>query len=94
MTLTIKLSIFIALFGLIGCEKQGDNPGVEEYISQLKSNSYEAYELPAFKPADIPALLKYRNSTMVISNFPRNGISSLYAPDCKLGMYVLWTMTK
>jgi hypothetical protein len=92
MRLPIKLIMFISLFGLIGCEKQGDNPEVETYIKQLKSNSYEAYELPAFQPSDIPALLKYRNSTMVISNFPHNGISSLWAPDCKLGMYVLWTI--
>jgi hypothetical protein len=29
---------------------------------------------------------------MVITNFPHNGISSLWGPDCKLGMYVLWTI--
>jgi len=29
---------------------------------------------------------------MVITNFPKNGISSLMAPECKLGMYVLWTI--
>jgi hypothetical protein len=29
---------------------------------------------------------------MVISDFPHNGISSLWAPECKLGMYVLWTI--
>ncbi|HUX95082.1 MAG TPA: DUF4943 family protein [Bacteroidales bacterium] len=92
MRLPIKLIILTALFGLIGCEKQRDNPEVETYINQLKSNSYEAFELPAFKPSDIPALLNYRNSTMVITNFPHNGISSLWVPDCKLGMYVLWTI--
>jgi hypothetical protein len=92
MKLPFKLLILTALFGLIGCEKQVDNPEVETYISQLKSNSYEAYELPAFTSSDIPALLSYRNETMVISNFPHNGISSLWAPDCKLGMYVLWTI--
>jgi len=92
MRLPIKLIMLIALFGLIGCEKQGDNPEVEKYINQLISNSYEAFELPAFKPSDIPALLNYRNETMVISSFPHNGISSLWAPECKLGMYVLWTI--
>ena len=92
MRLSIKLIILTTLFGLIGCEKQGDNPEVETYINQLKSNSYEASELPAFKPSDIPALLKYRNSTLVITNFPHNGISSFWGPDCKLGMYVLWTI--
>jgi Tfp pilus assembly protein PilP len=38
-----------ALLGIIGCEKQVDNPDVETYINQLKTNSYEAFELPAFK---------------------------------------------
>jgi hypothetical protein len=92
MRLPIKLNLLVALFGLIGCEKQGSNPEVQTYINQLKSNSYNASELPAFKPSDIPALLEYRNSTMVITNFPHNGISSLWGPDCKLGMYVLWTI--
>ena len=92
MRFPIKLIILTTVFGLIGCEKQVDNPEVETYISQLKSNSYGAFELPAFQPSDIPALLNYRNETMVITNFPHNGISSLWAPDCKLGMYVLWTV--
>jgi hypothetical protein len=92
MRLPIKLIILTTVFGLIGCEKQVDNPEVETYINQLKSNSYESPELPAFQPSDIPALLNYRNETMVITNFPHNGISSLWAPDCKLGMYVLWTI--
>jgi hypothetical protein len=92
MRLTIKLIMLTALFGIIGCEKQGDTPEVETYINQLKTNSYEAFELPAFKPSDIPALLNYRNETMIISDFPHNGISSLWGPECKLGMYVLWTI--
>jgi hypothetical protein len=92
MKLLVKLIMLTTLLGLISCEKQSDNPEVETYIKQLKSNSYEAYELPAFKPSDIPALLEYRNSTVVITNFPHNGISSFWNPDCKLGMYVLWTI--
>ena len=92
MRLPFKLIILTALFGIIGCEKKGNSPEVETYINQLKTNSCEAFELPAFKPSEIPALLKYRNETMVISNFPHNGISSLWGPECKLGMYVLWTI--
>jgi len=88
----VRLIILALVFGLIGCEKQIYNPAVDTYINQLKSNSYEAFELPAFQPSDIPALLNYRNETMVITNFPHNGISSLMAPECKLGMYVLWTI--
>lgn len=88
----IKLIILALVFGLTGCEKQIYNPAVDTFINQLKSNSYEAFELPAFQPSDIPALLNYRNETMVIKNFPHNGISSHWAPECKLGMYVLWTI--
>jgi hypothetical protein len=87
-----KLIIMITIVGFVGCEQEDINPGVETYINQLKSNSYASSELPEFTSSDIPALLKYRNETMVISNFPHNGISSLWAPDCKLGMYVLWTI--
>ncbi len=92
MRLTNKLILLTSIFGLIGCEKQGDNFEVETYINLLKTSSYEAFELPAFEPSDIHALLNYRNETMIISNFPRNGISSLWRPECKLGMYVLWTI--
>jgi len=88
-----KLIIFITLFGLIGCEKQEiNNPEVETYINLLKSNQYESPELPAFQPSDIAALLIYRNDTLVITDFPHNMISSLWAPECKLGMFVLWTI--
>jgi hypothetical protein len=86
-----KLLFLIILTPLVSCEKSA-NPGVEEYINQLKSNQYTANELPEFKPSDIPALLNYRNDTRTITNFPRNGISSLWAPECKLGMFVLWTI--
>jgi hypothetical protein len=92
MRLTIKLMMLTSLFILFGCEKEGNNSEVEKYINQLKSNSYENHELPAFTTADIPALLNYRNSTMVITDFPHNGISSLWGPECKLGIYVLWTI--
>jgi hypothetical protein len=88
----VKLFILALIFGLVGCEKQVDNPAVEEYINQLKTNSYTSTELPDFQPSDIPALLAYRNETTVITNFPHNSISSFWAPECKLGMYVLWTI--
>lgn len=92
MKMPYKLIVLIILLGLAGCDKNADNPSVETYINQLKTNSYTASELPAFKPSDIPALLEYRNSTLVITDFPHNGISSLWSPECKLGMFVLWTI--
>jgi hypothetical protein len=91
MKLSSKLFSLIILVSLAGCEKN-TNPGVEEYINQLRSNQYTSQELPDFKPSDISALLNYRNDTRFITNFPHNGISSLWAPECKLGMYVLWTI--
>jgi hypothetical protein len=87
-----KLIVLTLVFGLFSCEKNIESPAVEEYISQLKSNSYTADELPAFTAADIDALLKYRNDTVPIKNFPNNPISSYHGPDCKLGMLVLWTI--
>jgi hypothetical protein len=91
MKIRLKLFILIILTGLTGCEKTSNN-NVDEYISQLRSGQYTSYELPAFKPSDIPALLNYRNDPKIITNFPRNGISSMAVPECKLGMYVLWTI--
>jgi len=93
MKIIQKASIIILLSILISCEKQNlDNPDVETFIEQLVSDQYESNELPAYSETDIPALLKYRNETTIITNFPRNWISSLWQQECKLGMYVLWTI--
>ena len=73
MRAPFNLLFMILMVSLIGCEKKGDNPEVETYINQLKSNSYTSPELPAFQPSDIPALLQYRNETMVIQIFPIMG---------------------
>ena len=94
-TLKLILAVVIVI-GLAGCEKKSDNglsnPTVEQYIALLRANRFESLNLPAFTYQDIPALLAYRNETQMIQNFPENGISSLMAPECKLGMYVLWTI--
>lgn len=65
---------------------------VETYIELLKSNQYDSMNLPSFTYQDIPILLEYRNETQMIANYPHNPISSLYGPECTLGMYVLWTI--
>jgi len=65
---------------------------VENYIRLLKSNQYRSDNLPLFTYQDIPFLLEYRNETQLITNYPRNMISSYYQPECALGMYVLWTI--
>jgi len=92
---TVKTIILLVAFaGLISCNdnKEINNLTVDRYVELLKASQYDSTNLPAFTYNDIPALLKYRNETQVITNFPHNGISSLYGPDCKLGMYILWTI--
>ena len=88
--------ILISLIGIISCEKNNNDEiyklSVEKYIELLESNQYDSLNLPEFTYTHIPELLKYRNETKIITNFPHNGISSLYESDCKLGMYVLWTI--
>ena len=94
---TCKLLFLLTIFtGLISCNHKDitiiSTPSVENYIQLLKTNRYDSLSLPSFTSNDIPALLAYRNETQTITNFPHNGISSLYMPDCTLGMYVLWTI--
>jgi hypothetical protein len=83
-------------YGFLGCENpvydEFYNSEVESYISLLKAGDYDLPDLPDFTYKDIPALLKYRNEDCIITNFPHNPVSSLYAPECKLGIYVLWTI--
>lgn len=90
------ISACIALICFLGCD---DNDSgnlnkltVDRYVELLKEGKYDSFELPDFTYQDIPALMEYRNETQVIVNFPVNGISSLSLPDCKLGIYVLWTI--
>jgi len=90
------LILMFTMIILISCDKNDvdgiDNVDVENYIALLKAGQNDSMELPEFTYNDIPALLMYRNEDQIITDFPRNGISSLYGPDCKLGMYVLWTI--
>ena len=90
------LSFLIALIiGIIhgSCERsEGSSLDVETYITLLKSNQYDSADLPVLSYRDIPALLEYRNETQTITNYPHNPISSLFYPECSLGIYVLWTI--
>jgi len=90
------LVILTLLACLTGCNPNDDekdiNADVETYIRLLKSNQYDSPKLPSFTPGDIPGLLQYRNDTQLINQFPRNPISSYHGGECKLGMYVLWTI--
>ncbi len=86
--------LIVSTSGVIqgSCERSDSSLAVETYIEQLKSNQYVSVDLPDFTYADIPALLEYRNEKQIITNFPRNPISSLWEPECRLGIYVLWTI--
>lgn len=88
--------LLIFLISLISCDKNEsvttNSLDVKTYIELLKSGQYDSIYLPVFTYKDIPDLLEYRNETQIITKFPHNPVSSLYAPECKLGMYVLWTI--
>jgi len=78
---------------LFSCKEESTLDGdIEKYISQLKAGSYDSFELPEFSAAQIPDLLEYRNDTTPIHDFPHNPISSLWMDECRLGVYVLWTI--
>lgn len=94
---TLKILIFcVSLFSIVGCDKDESeelkNLDVEKYVEQLKKGEYESFDVPEFTYKDLPALLEYRNENQIITDFPHNGISSLWMPECSLGMYILWTI--
>ncbi len=94
---TLNYVIFLTLIiNLTSCDKYNidatNNLDIEIYIELLKSNQYDSLNLPSFTYKNIPGLLQYTSETQIINNFPHNPISSLYGPECRLGMYVLWTI--
>lgn len=96
MKLYLSSIILFLLILFAGCDNDNidkdKNEGVESYIKKLKAEQYNEMYLPAFTCADIPALLGYRESDITIRDFPRNPISSFYFEECRLGIYVLWTI--
>lgn len=89
-------SILVMIFGILlsSCAENSltERDSVEDYIQLLRSNQYHSDGLPLLTHQDIPLLLEYRNETQIITNYPRNPISSYHQPECVLGMYVLWTI--
>lgn len=92
MKVKLKIILIIVFIALYGCKKQSDNEEVKIYIDRLLSGEYVSYEFPVFAVTDIPDLLKYRDVTTIITKFPRNPVSSYYQSECRLGVYVLWTI--
>lgn len=62
---------------------------MEELINLLKSNSYTE-TIPQLHWDDIPSLLSAGNDSTVISQFPRNPVSSYFLNDCYVGVITLW----
>lgn len=103
-----RLLIFVFLgLCLIGCNGLGDtedlvassdgqfntgNAKVDGFVKQLVAETYTELTLPAFTYKDIPALLAYRNATILIRRFPTNPISSFAMQECLLGVYMLWNV--
>ncbi|MDX9854138.1 MAG: DUF4943 family protein, partial [Tenuifilaceae bacterium] len=95
MKKVMLMSFVAALFFMVSCNEEGANKKgitVKEYVELLKQNRYDSLDLPNFTYSDIPELLKYRDEQQVITTFPRNPISSSILIECKLGVYVLWTI--
>jgi len=84
------------LIFLNGCNKNEsdmtENEGVENFIELIRTGTYKSLNLPGFTHRAIPALLQYRNDRQVITDFPVNPISSYAMLECRLGMFVLWTI--
>lgn len=91
-------SLFLSLLSLLlcSCEKESfdaDHLDVKAFVDLIIEGKYDPYApLPAFKPEDIPALLKYANDFRHIPQFVINPISSLAIVDYKLGECILWTI--
>jgi hypothetical protein len=88
----ILLLFFPSCTGNNGSKDFLSNAAVDLYVQQLKLGVYKDDQLPAFTPDAIPPLLEYRNDTTMITTYPHNPISSLYLPESRLGIYVLWTI--
>lgn len=91
-TLVFCLLIWISF----GCSKENSDLTIEQevdnYISQLRKGEFTNSGLPDFNSKHIPYLLKYNNDLQVITNFPRNPISSYYEQECTIGLFALYTI--
>lgn len=86
----VLLTLFIALVACAGDELPKADP--EKYIALLRSNQYTAGEIPSLTEKDIPVLLSHRRDRQVITNFPRNPLSSFHQSECEVGLYLLWNI--
>ena len=91
----MKFLLFCAVvsFYFVSCNDQNRNLSeVENFVETLKENKAEGFEAPDFNVDHISELLNFRNEQMIISNFPRNPVSSFYLEEVAIGIYILWTI--
>lgn len=89
----ILISVAVILLNILSCEKEMTRPPeIEVFIDQLKMGNYPGRQIPQFALSQIPQLLEYRNEREMIQSFPVNPLSSYYLEECRLGVYVLWTI--
>lgn len=92
----LLFSVVVSLIYFVySCEKEAFANSyfdVEEYVNALKSNTYDSIYPPELSIDDIDVLLKHAGDKTKITVFPRNLISSLYQPECTLGIYLLWNI--
>lgn len=65
---------------------------VDTFINILKEDRNERLEASNLNIEDISDLLEYRNDQQVISNFPRNPLSSFALEEVTIGIYTLWNI--
>jgi hypothetical protein len=93
MNTRILVSFILLLTLFAGCRKDKEERAqqeVEEFVSLLKSEKYKEMYLPKFTSDHIPALLNYRDDKRMVTNYPRNPVSSFYVPERPLGLICLW----
>ena len=89
-----KFMIGISLCFLFVCcnKKSIELSKVDTFINILKEDRNERLEAPNLIVEDISELLKYRNDQKIISNFPRNPLSSFAMEEVTIGIYALWNI--
>ena len=108
LKLTFTLITLVFCLAFSSYEKGDDGkPEVDKYVELLKSNHFlddSIYgwntkygglrALPEFTFKDIDKLLKYRNDTTIITNIPRNTMSSqlFLWHKYEVRMIILWTI--
>jgi len=81
----------IGITMLISCDKDA-KADVENFIQQVKENSYTSDSLPEFSPEVIPVLLKEADNYKVISHFPINPYSTYGPVKQTVCECFLWTI--